>query len=294
MAEDFNDWGSYRKMQEDEEFAGRSVIRKIFSFRALKFAVKGFGYLLLISIFVILFWRIFSSRLPKDASNILWTEDSYAAYETLGNDLLIYTQDVGKVFDKDGKFSLYELIYIPASKELQFTIRYNHSTVDTLAAELTQKAMDTLGDSFTDDDIVTSSELAAMPFAFKLRTGDGIVYDEYQYTTFTKNRYTYVRISFSGIDLFDVERNTPTVNLPVPEVSNPDYIYKGAFSAEYTKAPTEIVYVDTYYEPDFECGEAFATPIALYRSDRKTTVYDYRNDRPKSVTSGIVSFGKED
>lgn len=294
MAEDFNDWGSYRKMQEDEEFASRPVIRKIFSFRSLKLAVKCFGYLLIISVFAILFWRIFSSKLPKSASKILWTENSYAAYETYGNDLLIYTQDVGKVFDKEGKFSVYELAYIPAAKELQFTIRYNKSTVDTLASELTQKAMDELGEGFTDADIVTADELEAIPFAFKLRTGDGKVYDEYSYITFTKNRYTYLRLSFSGVDLFDVERSSPSVNLPVPEAANPDYIYKGPFSAEYSKAPTEIVYVDAYYAPDFDGGETFADPIALYRYDRKTTVLDYKSDRPKSVTSGIVSVGKED
>ena len=65
MAEDFNDFGSYRRELENEEFRNRPLIRKIFSFRALKFIFKWVGYLLIIAVFAILLWRIFSSKLPK-------------------------------------------------------------------------------------------------------------------------------------------------------------------------------------------------------------------------------------
>lgn len=292
MAEDFNDWGSYRREQENEEFAKRPLIRKIFSFRSFKLALKCFGYFLIFMVFAILFWRIISSKLPSAASKLLWTENSYAAYEEKGTDLLIYTQDVGKVFDKDGKFSLYELHYIPAANEIQFTIRYNKSTVDTLASELTEELMEIMGESFTEADVITAESLPEFPFVFKLRDNEGNVYESYEYTTFTKNRYTYLRVAFSGVDLFDIKKTSPTVNLPVPEAPISDYIYKGAFSSEYTSNPIETLYVDSYYVGDM--SEKFAEQITLYRSDRRTESFDYKSQRPKSATAGLVAIGKEE
>jgi hypothetical protein len=313
LAEDFNDFGSYRRQLEDEEFQSRSVIRKIFSFRALKFAVKWFFYALIFMVFALLIWRIFSSKLPKAASKLIWTENMYSAYQEYGDDLLIYTQDVGKAYDKDGKFSPHALYYIPAAKEMQLTIRYNKSTLDKLAQELTDAAMekmanelteqartelggaftdkdivtpDTLGDRFTEDDVITAEELPQMPFAFKLRDNFGNIYTEYSYTTFTKDRYVYVRISFYDVDVFNIKKSSPTLNLPTPEVSNPDYIYKGAFAAEYLKSPVETIYIDSYYAGD-ALNEAFAEPITIYRSARDTTVYSY--DKPKGVTEGLIS-----
>lgn len=286
MAEDFNDFGSYRRQLEDEEFKSRSVIGKIFSFRALKFLIKWIGYSLIILVFALLLWRIFSSKLPKAASQLIWTEQAYSSYEELGKDLLIYTQDVGTVFDKDGKFSLYSLHYIPAVDEIQFTVRYNKSTLDKLAEELTEQAQKELGESFTDADIVTAESFTEMPFAFKLRDNLGRIYTDYEYTTFEKGRYVYVRIAFSGVDVFDLEKQSPTVNLPIPEVSNPDYIYKGVFSSEYLRTAIETIYVDSYYVGDYT-GDPFADPIVLYRSGRDMEVY--KNERPSGVTKGLTT-----
>lgn len=292
MAEDFNDWGSYRRELENEEFAKRPLIRKIFSFRSFKLALKGFGYFLIFMVFAILFWRIISSKLPTAASKLIWTENAYAAYEEKGKDLLIYTQDVGKVFDKDGKFSLYELHYIPSAKEIQFTIRYNKSTVDTLASELTEELMAIMGESFTEADIITAESLPELPFVFKLRDNEGNIYENYEYTTFTKNRYTYLRVAFAGVDLFKIKKTAPTVNFPLPNSPVPDYIYKGALAAEYASTPIEIVYVDSYYVGNM--SERFAEQITLYRADRRTENFDYKNQRPKSATSGLVVIGKEE
>ncbi len=290
MAEDFNDWGSYRRELENEEFAQRPLIRKIFSFRAFKMALKGFGYFLIFMVFAILFWRIISSKLPAAASKLLWTENSYAAYEEKGNDLLIYTQDVGKVFDKDGKFSLYEFHYIPAANEVQFTIRYNKSTVDKLAEELTEELREVMGESFTEADIITAENLPEYPFVFKLRDNEGNIYESYEYTTFTKNRYTYLRVAFSGVDLFDIKKSAPTVNFPVPNAPASDYIYKGPLSSEYESNSIQTLYVDSYYAGDM--SHKFAEQITLYRTDRRTENFSYKN--PKNLTQGLVTVGKED
>lgn len=291
MAEDFNDFGSYRQELENEEFKQRSLIRKIFSFRALKFALKWFGYLLVFAVFAVLLWRIFSSKLPTSASEIIWTENSYAAYEKLGDDLLIYTQDVGTVYDKDGKFSLYEFHYIPSAKEVQFTVRFNKSTIDRLAEELTEERK-MMGFAF-EDDVITPEMLGELPFAFALHDEDGKVYTAYEYTTFEKNRYTYVRLAFSGIDLYDIEKGAPTPLYPTPSAPNPDYIYKGELKGEYVKAPTQTLYFEAYFTDTFvEFGADtekmfIEKPIVLYRSERPTESFSYT--KPKSA-SALTAF----
>ncbi len=289
MAEDFNDYGSYRKYLEDEEFKSRPLIRKIFSFRAFTMAIKAFGYFLVISVFAILFWRMFSSQNPKQASELIWTKNSYAAYETLGNDLLIYTQDVGKTFDKDGKFSIYELRYIPGTEELQFTIRYNKSTIGQLANELTKEAQKELGDAFTEADIVREETLPQYPFVFALRDNKGNVYTESEYNTFTKGRYLYVRIAFSGVKLFDVKKTTPSSYFPTPDVENSSYIYKGRFESEYIEDSVDFIYLDSYYIDDEVREVSFSDKIVVYRSDRRTELYDYSKERPKAFTADLTA-----
>ena len=287
MAEDFNDFGSYRRELENEEFRNRPLIRKIFSLRALKFALKWFGYLLIFAVFAILLWRIFSSKLPKAASEVIWTENSFAAYEKYGDDLLIYTQDVGTAFEKDGKFSIYEFHYIPTVNEVQFTVRFNKSTIDRLAEELTEETREKLGEAFTDADVVTADMLGKLPFTFVLRDELGNVYTSYEFTTFEKNRYTYVRVAFSGIDLYDIEKGAPGVLFPTPESPNPDYIYKGELKGEYVKSPTETLYFDAYYTEVFEkfgvdAEKSFMKePVVLYRHERPTESISY--NKPKSA-----------
>jgi len=295
LAEDFNDFGSYREELEKEEFRNRSVIRKIFSLRALKFALKWLGYLLIFAVFAILFWRIFSSKLPKAASQVIWTKNSFAAYEQLGSDLLIYTQDVGTVYDEDGKFSLYEFHYIPSAKEVQFTVRFNKSTIDRLAEELTEERK-MMGFASADGDVITPEMLGELPFSFALHDEKGNTYTAYEYTTFEQNRYTYVRVAFSGIDLYDIEKGAPTVLYPTPESPNPDYIYKGELEGEYVKSPTETLYfeayfIDTFMEFGADTDKMFIKkPIVLYRSARPTESLSYQ--KPKGA-SALTTFTPE-
>jgi hypothetical protein len=247
---------------------------------------------LIFAVFAILFWRIFSSKLPSAASEIIWTEDSFAAYEKLGDNLLIYTQDVGTVYDDDGKFSLYEFHYIPAAKEVQFTVRFNKSTIDRLAEELTEEKRKALGDAFTESDIVAPETLGKLPFAFAVRDNEGNVYTEYSYTTFEKNRYTYVRVAFSGIDLYDIEKGAPEVLYPTPECPNPDYIYKGELKGEYVKSSIETLHFDAYFADTFaefgaDSEKSFIKkPIILYRSERPTESISFST--PKSASALTV------
>ena len=93
------------------------------------------------------------------------------------------------------------------------------------------------------------------------------------------------------VDVFDIEKSSPTVNFPMPEVKNPDYIYKGAFSSVNIKSPIETIYLDSYYVNDYT-GEPFAEQITLYRSARDTSACSY--DKPKGATEALIPVTGEE
>lgn len=287
MSEDFSDYGNYRKYIEDEEFKKRPLIKKIFSLRGLKIFFKILGYTLLISLFVILFARMCTSRPSEESLKMIWTEKSYGAYVESGGNLRVYTQNIGRPLDEDGKFAVYDFRYIPDTNEVQFTIRYNRSTVEKLAEELTEAKKEELGELYTDDDEITYDSLSALPFIFTVRDDFGNVYTESEYIVFTKNLYTYIRISFSGIDLFKSEKTTPKSLFPSPSVTNPSYIYKGRFSPEESISPITYLFLDSYYKDDYTLGNSFSKTLTFYRSNRGTELYDYGKEKPENITEGL-------
>ncbi len=297
MAEDFNDFGSYRRYLEDEEFKRRPLIRKIFSWRGFKVLMKILGYGILITMALTIIIRSCTSTPTEDVVRMLWTEENFAAYNESGGKLSVYTQNIGKPLDEDGKFAVYEFRYIPEIKEVQFTIRYNHSTVEKLADDISKqkkKDMEALGLEFAESDVVTEEMLSERPFRFAVKDDRGNVYDDYEYTITTKNIYTYIRISFTGIDLLYSESATPSLTFPTPSVNKPAYIYKGRFEAVETVSPVKYLFLESYAdEYGYFAKESFSKTLAFYRAERGLAVYDYSDEIPSAVSANILS-SKED
>lgn len=289
LAEDFNDYGNYQRYTEEQEFKKLPLIKKIFSWRGFKIFLKLLGYLIIISIFAILFFRMCTSKPSDEAVKLIWTNNSYKAYKDNGDNLNIYTQNIGNPLDKDGKFAVYDFRYIPETKEVQFTIRYNISTVETLATELTKKKKELLGEEFTDNDVITSDSLPELPFLFTIRDDKGNVYTESEYVTFNKNLYTYLRITFSGVDLLTTEKNTPSSYFPSPDTDSPSFIYKGRFKAENKVSPVTYLFLDSYYKEDYTLGNSFSDTLTFYRAERGLNLYDYKKEKPQGVTEGLIS-----
>ena len=310
MAENYNDYGDY---SEELVYQSKSTLRKFFSWRTLKRLLKVLFLLLILFVYAILFFRLCSGSPPKSLTRLIWTESMLTAYAQAGEDFIVYSQEPAEHIAQDGYFGVYDIRYIPATEELQLTIRYNNSSTEKLEEELTEKetearraAIETrlreenpdmsgselsslveaeLTSELEENPIVI--QLSEQPFLFILRDNYGRVYTSYSYISDEKTVYQYLRLSFEGVDLFGGETWSPSHEYPGPDVENPSDIYKGANAAQ-GDAITHL-YLDMYYENDVNFNsETFAYPLLVYRSTSELERYDYSGELTSTVTEGLI------
>lgn len=310
MAENYNDYGDY---SEELVYQSKSTLRKFFSWRTLKRVLKVLFLLLILFVYAILFFRLCSGSPPKSLTRLIWTESMLTAYAQAGEDFIVYSQEPAEHIAQDGYFGVYDIRYIPATEELQLTVRYNNSSTEKLEEELTEKetearraAIETrlreenpdmsgselsslveaeLTSELEENPIVI--QLSEQPFLFILRDNYGRVYTSYSYISDEKTVYQYLRLSFEGVDLFGGETWSPSHEYPGPDVENPSDIYKGANAAQ-GDAITHL-YLDMYYENDVNFNsETFAYPLLVYRSTSELERYDYSDELTSTVTEGLI------
>ena len=310
MAENYNDYGDY---SEELVYQSKSTLRKFFSWRTLKRLLKVLFLLLILFVYAILFFRLCSGSPPKSLTRLIWTESMLTAYAQAGEDFIVYSQEPAEHIAQDGYFGVYDIRYIPATEELQLTVRYNNSSTEKLEEELTEKetearraAIETrlreenpdmpgselsslveaeLTSELEENPIVI--QLSEQPFLFILRDNYGRVYTSYSYISDEKTVYQYLRLSFEGVDLFGGETWSPSHEYPGPDVENPSDIYKGANAAQ-GDAITHL-YLDMYYENDVNFNsETFAYPLLVYRSTSELERYDYSGELTSTVTEGLI------
>ena len=310
MAENYNDYGDY---SEELVYQSKSTLRKFFSWRTLKRILKVLFLLLILFVYAILFFRLCSGSPPKSLTRLIWTESMLTAYAQAGEDFIVYSQEPAEHIAQDGYFGVYDIRYIPATEELQLTVRYNNSSTEKLEEELTEKetearraAIETrlreenpdmpgselsslveaeLTSELEENPIVI--QLSEQPFLFILRDNYGRVYTSYSYISDEKTVYQYLRLSFEGVDLFGGETWSPSHEYPGPDVENPSDIYKGANAAQ-GDAITHL-YLDMYYENDVNFNsETFAYPLLVYRSTSELERYDYSGELTSTVTEGLI------
>ncbi len=310
MAENYNDYGDY---SEELVYQSKSTLRKFFSWRTLKRVLKVLFLLLILFVYAILFFRLCSGSPPKSLTRLIWTESMLTAYAQAGEDFIVYSQEPAEHIAQDGYFGVYDIRYIPATEELQLTVRYNNSSTEKLEEELTEKetearraAIETrlreenpdmsgselsslveaeLTSELEENPIVI--QLSEQPFLFILRDNYGRVYTSYSYISDEKTVYQYLRLSFEGVDLFGGETWSPSHEYPGPDVENPSDIYKGANAAQ-GDAITHL-YLDMYYENDVNFNsETFAYPLLVYRSTSELERYDYSGELTSTVTEGLI------
>lgn len=267
MAEGFREWGDYGA---EEQWQNRPPIKKVFSFRTLKRLLKIFFIAVLLVIYGIIAYRMITGlSVPKDATKLLWTEKALSAYG--GGDLAVYVWDPDPAFSDDGRFFVYQTKYIPKTEELQLTVRYNRATVKALRAD------------------ASPSDVDDEPFAFVLRDDKGRLYTNYSYSSFTKGLYTYVRLSFDGVSLFDTDTAPSHTGDDAPDEKYSDIIYKGAYKSDEISSDISHLYIDFYYENDvkYENG-SWADPIFVYKSSITLSEYDLSKDAPSGEQNDIV------
>lgn len=281
MSENFNDYGDYMK---EQRYQSKSKLGKIFSFRTLKKVFHWLIVALIIFIYAFFMYRIIESKMVFRHTDMVWTDEAYASYNSLGEDFRVYTYDAESEFGidssknngrYDGRFSIYGMRYIPSVDELQFTIRYNSSTLDALCEEYGLERAD------------------EMPFRFILRDDEGNIWEKSSYKFKTSGRYTYVNIVFSDIDLFDSVKAAPDEAYPTASATNPAYIYKGASKYDYEKGGISSLFLNMYYAEDYDPEEeSFGVHIAVYRESYDLELYDYKKELKNAPTDGMISVGK--
>lgn len=174
--------------------------------------VKGFtigklfkyvGIAIVIAVWVILLLRIWLAEDTSFAKTYMWTEAAIEAYENdpkgfeiksyelHSYEYLIENPDgsyeseriTHNTITDDGYFQVSNMMYTPATKELQFTVRYTSASVEYLQTYYN-----------------LSEKPQGIPYHFMVYQGD-VYFDDYTYTTDTRFVYTYCRLVFSGIDM---------------------------------------------------------------------------------------------
>lgn len=261
MAENWEDYG---KAGEEERYNNSSLLGKIFSFRTLKKILKWLGIALLLSLYAVLFGRLFTSGPSDKMTRMIFTSADKEAYKAQGR-LSVFSQEVDNFISADGGFAVYAVRLVGETDELQLTVRYNKSTVENLRKKLTAAEGET--------------DVSDAPFGFELVDEDGNTYSTYVSETFTKTRYKYVRVAFTVPGLFAADAVSPQIFYPSPDVSSPLYIYKGANAGETDSSLIKTLSVYLTYD-----GERFGDPLPIYRASSRVERFDYKSEMPSDVS----------
>ncbi|MBO4428340.1 MAG: hypothetical protein J5832_00145 [Clostridia bacterium] len=286
MAEGFREWGDYGA---EEEWKSRPPIRKIFSFRAFKLVLKIIGIAIIVLVYGILAYRLLTGLgVPDKAKKMLWTPKEVTAYAENGGNLTVYSQEPEAQFGSDGHFSIYLVKYVPETNQLQLTLRYNRSTVADLKSDLTALYE-------ADEDAEALEKALALadedPFTYILRDDTGKVYTSYYVSSFTSGLYTYVRLAFDGVELFDTETAAARHDHFDPDVKYSDIIYKGINKSIVVSSDISYLYIDFYYSGDVKYdAESWADPLLVYRSGLGLSEYDISKDTPERAQNDNMRY----
>ena len=146
--------------EEELIYQEKSRMEKIFSMRTLKTILKSIMWVLVVIVYGMIFFRLCTGKPPKSVSGILWTESVLAAYEEYGNDILIYSHKPVENIAEDGVSGIYDIVYIPASKTLQMTVRYNKNLAEDYYDNEVQKRREEIEDSVIKSEGYDRTQLA--------------------------------------------------------------------------------------------------------------------------------------
>ncbi|MCL2517568.1 MAG: hypothetical protein FWF15_03295 [Oscillospiraceae bacterium] len=162
--------------------------KKITIGKILKYSVYG----LIIFVYLFFMVRICTMGDPKSMEEFVWNESGVSAYNSNSDNFIINVVNEKSMnyqyITGDGKFAVSNIhtakLADANAGQIQFTIRYNNSTIKTLKADYNLEK-DPVGE----------------PFIYILYDSNGNIYRNYQYISDRKLLYNYKRIIFDGIDL---------------------------------------------------------------------------------------------
>lgn len=152
--------------------------------------VKWIGIGIIMLICVLLLYRCVTATNHPVVKKVLMNEAFIEAYENNPKEVRVQKYGMESAWESVGQGRLIEfnnLYYIPATKQLQVSIKYNHDIV--------------------------KGEFEGIPFKLRLVDEEGNVFDDFWYETASRERYRYIRVCFENIDLLRDELDENGKNL---------------------------------------------------------------------------------
>ena len=189
--------------------------------------------------------RLMISGDPSEVKGFAWNDVGIAAYNNASDKFEVKKQDVTTEFTPDGTFRVTNIKFVESTGDdgkgqVQIVVRYNNSTLKTVAA---------------------AYGLSALPegeaFVYVLKDADGNEYTEYEFRGFKKNVYNYRQLIFDGVDI----TNAGTLTL--------DFYYVDDVTKGYPFASLVVYDEDGYMIEEFDISD-----------DLPPTLTDGFRDRP--------------
>ena len=140
--------------------------------------IKWIGVGIILLICGLLLYRCITAKNHPIVEKILMDEKFVAEYEKNPESLKVHKYgmaDAWESVDQGRILEFNELYHIPATKQLQFSIKYNHDIVKT--------------------------DFTGIPFKLRLVDENGKIYENYWYETAKRERFRYIRVCFEDIEL---------------------------------------------------------------------------------------------
>ncbi|MBQ4561166.1 MAG: hypothetical protein IJA55_02400 [Clostridia bacterium] len=149
-------------------------------------SILSWGVTALAGLIVVLLIILFACDADGEISTLVWSEAMIEEYEKYPEEFRVEYIKVydERTFTEDGYFSVSKSRYIPSLSQWQFTVRYNHSTLEYLSEE-------------RDEEMPIEDN----HFTFTLVDNEGNVYRDFTYKRVTEGRYTYYRLVFDGVNM---------------------------------------------------------------------------------------------
>ena len=148
-------------------------VKKIFKFIARA---------LIIIVYLLIFIRINTAKVPKKFKDFLWTDQALAVKDE--QDFAVLTQKSENSIDEDGLYHIDNIYLCRTAKQVQLTLRYNsRNTINVLMDEygLTERPT---GESFV----------------YILRDGDGNAFAEYRFAADEKPLNEFRKLVFGNVE----------------------------------------------------------------------------------------------
>ena len=115
------------------------MVRQRYGWKIAGLIFKGICVFFVAGVFALLFWRIIDSKIdPREIRNITPNEILCDAYEQADGKLEIFTQSqepFTRAKENYGYFHIDDALFITEADQLQFTLRYNNSTIEHLVVD---------------------------------------------------------------------------------------------------------------------------------------------------------------